>query len=79
MFSPEKLFGNVCPETLLLLGIFSLEAIIDADIVNDSCSTANAAVPAEFAGLPAAKRFVGNVGCNKKNACRFSPLNNLFG
>ena len=33
---------------------------IDIDVANDPCSTANTAVPAEFAGLLAVERFIGN-------------------
>jgi len=39
--------------------------VIDTDIANDPCSTANMAVPAEFAGQWAAERFIGKVGRNK--------------
>jgi len=67
------------PKRYCCLGSLFGSAIIDTDIVNDSCSTANTAVPAKFAGLPAAKRFVGNVGCNKKkNACRFFSIGQPF-
>ncbi|MBN2580475.1 MAG: hypothetical protein JXB10_15935, partial [Pirellulales bacterium] len=46
----------------LLLRVF---AFIDADAAHDRSSTANTAVPAEFAGLLAAERFIGNAGLNK--------------
>jgi hypothetical protein len=39
-------------------------APIDADVVNDPCSVANAVVPAGFADSLAADRFIGNVGRN---------------
>jgi RNA polymerase sigma-70 factor, ECF subfamily len=38
----------------------------DTDVVNDPCSTANAAVPAGFAGSLAADWFIGNVGRNRR-------------
>jgi hypothetical protein len=38
--------------------------IIGSDIANGRCSTANTAVPAEFAGKLAAERFIGNAGRN---------------
>jgi hypothetical protein len=39
--------------------------LIDTDVANDPCSTANTAVPAEFAGCLVAQRFIGNAGHNK--------------
>ena len=35
-------------------------AFIDPDVSNDRCVTANAAVPAGFAGSPASERFINN-------------------
>jgi hypothetical protein len=43
----------------LIIGRF-----IDSDAVNDPNSTANTAVPAEFAGFFTAERFIGNLGHN---------------
>jgi hypothetical protein len=37
---------------------------IDSDVANDPNSTANTAVPAEFAGVLAAERFIGSAGLN---------------
>jgi hypothetical protein len=34
---------------------------IDSEVANDLHSIANAAVPAGFAGLPPAERFIGNL------------------
>jgi hypothetical protein len=50
--------------------------VIDANIANDSDSTANTSVPAEFAGFPAVEWFISNVGLNKKFfiACLFLLL-----
>jgi Flp pilus assembly protein TadG len=39
--------------------------IIDSEVANDLHFTANAAVPAGFAGLPAAERFISNLEINK--------------
>jgi hypothetical protein len=36
--------------------------LVDIDVVNNSDSAANTAVPAEFAGVLAAERSVGNAG-----------------
>jgi hypothetical protein len=35
--------------------------LIDSEVANDPHSTANAAVPAGFAGLPPAERFISNL------------------
>jgi prepilin-type N-terminal cleavage/methylation domain-containing protein/prepilin-type processing-associated H-X9-DG protein len=40
--------------------------IIDSDVANDPRSTANAAVPAWFAGLPLAERFISGLGINRR-------------
>jgi hypothetical protein len=40
--------------------------VIDSEVANDLHSTANAAVPAGFAGLPTAERSIGNLEINKK-------------
>ena len=42
------------------------QAFIDTDIANDPCSTANMAVPAEFAGQWVAERFIGKAGRNRE-------------
>jgi hypothetical protein len=42
------------------------QEIIDSDVVNDRFSTANTAVPAEFAGFLAVERFINNLGRNRK-------------
>jgi drug/metabolite transporter (DMT)-like permease len=42
--------------------ILYLFGVVDVDTVNDLRSAAIAAVPAGFAGSPAADRFVGNIG-----------------
>jgi hypothetical protein len=39
-------------------------AIIDSEVANDRHSTANTAVPAGFAGLPSAERFISNLDIN---------------
>jgi hypothetical protein len=39
--------------------------ILSCQHYNDPCATANAAVPAGFAGFPAAKRFINNADLNK--------------
>ncbi|MBN2579679.1 MAG: hypothetical protein JXB10_11875 [Pirellulales bacterium] len=50
-------------------------AVIDADAANDRGSTANTAVPAEFAGFLAVERFIGNAGLNKSEKMAVSaPL-----
>jgi hypothetical protein len=43
--------------------------IIDSDAANDPNSTANTAVPAEFAGVLAAEEFIGSAGPNSCGAC----------
>ncbi len=43
--------------------------IIDADVANDPDSTANTAVPAEFAGFSAVERFIGYLGRNRPLGC----------
>jgi hypothetical protein len=40
---------------------------IDSDVANDPDSTANTAVPAEFAGVLAADRFIGSAGLNRND------------
>jgi hypothetical protein len=39
---------------------------IDSEVANDPHSTANAAVPAGFAGLPPAERFISNLEIIRK-------------
>ncbi len=46
----------------------ALATFLYSDIANGWYSTANTAVPAEFAGIGAVERFTGNVGRNRHQA-----------
>jgi hypothetical protein len=65
----QKGFHGFNPIPIPVLLVF-----IDSDVFNDPCATANAAVPAGFAGFPAAKRFINNADLNN-NAKTFYRFN----
>jgi hypothetical protein len=52
---------------------FGWEDAIDSEVANDPHSTANAAVPAGFAGLPPAERFISNLEINR-TCFEYPPL-----
>jgi prepilin-type N-terminal cleavage/methylation domain-containing protein/prepilin-type processing-associated H-X9-DG protein len=51
---------------VVFLRKYQMKSFIDADIVHDSCSAANADIPDGLAGFLAADSFIGNVGRNRR-------------